>query len=341
MPIGREMPAKSARMSSPDEISVIVGPAMEEKPWLSVIIPCRNGQRWLTAALQSILDQREPGIEVVFVDASTDRGSLEIVESFSDQLNIRAFRRIDLSYRAGTNFGVAQASADHICILHVDDLWLPDRCAQLRQWLSAHPDAVMHLHPCYIINEAGKRLGTWRCPLPNGTPVPTRIFLERLLIQNFISTPTIAVRRDAYLTVGGLDELLWYTADWDFYLKIAMIGDIFYHADPLACYRVHKNSLTVLGSKDSADFRNQHRIIIDRHIEKLTPEAQREVLPVALASIEVNTALAAVLAGKFSQVATAFVAIVALSPRRIHQYFFCSRIVDRLIPRVRALVAGR
>jgi hypothetical protein len=223
----------------------------------------------------------------------------------------------------------------------VDDLWLPDRCAQLRQWLSAQPDAVMHLHPCHIINEAGKRLGIWRCPLPSDTPVPTRTYLERLLIQNFISTPTITVRRDAYLTVGGLDEGLWYTADWDFYLKIAMIGDIFYHSRPLACYRVHQNSLTVLGSKDSADFSNQHRIVVDRHIEKLTPDARREVLPVAVASIEVNTALAAVLAGKFWPIATAFAAIVTLGPRAIHQYFFCSRIVDRLVPRVRALVAGR
>jgi glycosyltransferase involved in cell wall biosynthesis len=74
---------------------------MEKKPWLSVIIPCRNGERWLAAALQSIVDQKEPGIEVVFVDASTDRGSLEIVESFSDRLTIRAFRRTDLSYRGG------------------------------------------------------------------------------------------------------------------------------------------------------------------------------------------------------------------------------------------------
>jgi glycosyltransferase involved in cell wall biosynthesis len=312
-----------------------------EKPWLSVITPCRNGQRWLAAALQSIVDQREPGIEVVFVDASSDRGSLEIVESFSDQLNIRAFHRTDLSYQAGTNFGVAQASADHICILHVDDLWLPDRCAQLRKWLSAQSDAVMHLHPCYIINEAGKRLGIWRCPLPNDTPVPTRTLFERLLIQNFISTPTITVRRDAYLTVGGLDDSLWFTADWDFYLKIAMIGDVFYHSDPLACYRVHKNSLTVLGSKDSADFRNQYRIVVDRHLEKLSPDSRKEVLRVAVASIEVNTALAAVLAGKFRQIATAFVAILTLGPRGIRQYFFCSRIVDQLIPRVRALVGGR
>jgi glycosyltransferase involved in cell wall biosynthesis len=321
--------------------STLAGSAIE-RPWLSVIIPCRNGQRWLAAALQSILDQREQGIEVLFVDASTDHASLEIVDTFSDRLNIRAFRRTDLSYRAGTNFGVEQASADHICILHVDDLWLPDRCIQLRKWLCARPDAVMHLHACYIIDEAGKRLGFWRCPFPSGdASVPTRTLFERLLVQNFISTPTITFRRDAYLKVGGLDESLWHTADWDFYLKISSVGDICYHSDPLACYRVHRNSLTVLGSRDSADYRNQFRIVVDRHAGKLPPESRGEVLRLSEASIDVNVALAEALAGRFSHMAKAFTSILMLGPRGIHQYFVYSRIRDRLIPRVRALVAGR
>jgi hypothetical protein len=200
----------------------------------------------------------------------------------------------------------------------------------------------MHLHSCYIIDEAGKRLGLWRCPLPgDDAPVPTRTFFERLLIQCFISTPTITIRRDAYLEVGGLDDSLWQTADWDFYLKIASIGDICYHPNPLACYRVHRNSLTVLAGKDSADYKNQHRIVVDRHIQKLAAESRKEVLRVSAASIEVNTALAAVLGGNFSLIAKAFVSILALGPRGIRQYFFCSRIVDRLTPRVRALVSGR
>jgi glycosyltransferase involved in cell wall biosynthesis len=313
------------------------------KSWLSVIVPSHNRSRWLALALQSIVDQKEQGIEVVIVDGSVDSTSLEIINNFNDDLNVRYFRRTDLqSWTAKTNFGVEQAESDSICILHDDDLWLPDRCAQLRKWIWAWPDAVMHLHSCYIIDEAGKRLGLWRCPLPSGdTPVPTRTLLERLLVQNFISIPTITIRRGAYLEVKGLDDSLWYTADWDFYIKIVSIGNIFYHSDPLACYRVHKNSLTVLGSKDSTDFRTQQRIIIDRHADKLPPEHRKKVLRIAEASIEVNVALAAVLAGRFSLMAKAIVTILALGPRGIRQYLFWSRIVDRLIPRLRALVVGR
>lgn len=66
-----------------------------EEAWLSVIVPSHNGQRWLSTALQSIADQREPGIEAIVVDSSTDDTSLAIVESFSTQVVIRSFRRPD------------------------------------------------------------------------------------------------------------------------------------------------------------------------------------------------------------------------------------------------------
>ena len=314
-----------------------------EKPWLSVIVPSHNGERWLGTALQSLADQKARDIEVVVIDGSASDASLQIVNSFSDKLNIRGQRCLDLrSWTAKTNFGVEQARADRICILHQDDLWLPNRFANLRNWLSTQPDSVMHLHPCYIIDESGRRLGLWRCPLPDGdSPVPPHILFERLLIQNFIGIPAPTIRRDAYLRVGGLDDRLWYTADWDLYLMIAAIGDIFYHSTPLACFRIHKDSLTVVGSKNSADFKNQQKIVVDRHIGKLRPDVKEAMRPLAAASIDVNTALAASIAGESLQIMKAFAAVMALGPRGIRRYLFYSRILERAFPRLRALVAGR
>jgi hypothetical protein len=243
---------------------------------------------------------------------------------------------------AKTNFGVEHAGGDRICMLHQDDLWLPNRCAELRKWLSSRPDGAMHFHPCYFIDEIGKRLGLWRCPLPPGdSPVPTQLLYERLLVQNFVGIPTPAIRREAYLAVGGLDESLWYTADWDLYLKLASIGNVYYHADPLACFRIHKNSLTVMGSRDTADFRNQHQIIIDRYLYRLLPDNRKKVLRIFNTSVEVNVALAMATAGRYVGMAKAIYSIMALGPRGVSQYFFCSRIVDRVVPRLRALVAGR
>src|ERR1700730_13826435 len=65
--------------------------------------------------------------------------------------------------------------------------------------------------PAILSTKLGGRLGLWRSPLPaDGSPVPAQLFYERLLVQNFIGIPTPAIRRDAYLMVGGLDNAVVY-----------------------------------------------------------------------------------------------------------------------------------
>jgi glycosyltransferase involved in cell wall biosynthesis len=312
-------------------------------PWLSVIMPCHNGERWLAAALQSIVEQRDTGIEVILVDSSATEISLQIAARFRDDFALRSYRRLDLlPWTAKTNFGVAEARAEWICILHQDDLWLPNRCAALRQWLALHSDAVMHVHPAYIIDERGKKLGIWRCPLPgDAAPVPREILAERLLVQNFIAIPAPVIWREAFLRVGGMDDALWYTADWDLYLKLSATGDVWYHEQPLACFRIHKNSLTVSGSRNLTDFRKQHEFVRDRHADRLNmsrPDAM--ILRLAAASIDINTALAAANAGRPGEMVKALRSLLLLGPWGIPRYLSYSRIVERVIPRLRARLRG-
>jgi glycosyltransferase involved in cell wall biosynthesis len=311
-------------------------------PWLSVVMPCRNGERWLAAALQSVVSQEEPGLEVVFVDGSDGDDCAQIAETFSDRLAIRLHRRPDLvSWTAKTNFAVAAAGADWISMLHSDDLWLPGRCAALRRWLERPSGTVMHLHPVHFIDETGAKVGTWRCPLPDGSAaVPGDLLRERLLVQNFIPIPGPTIRRDTFLAVGGMDDTLWYTADWDLYLKICLAGDVCYHREPLACFRIHKHSLTITGSRSIDDFRNQLEVVRDRYASAVTARSTKAILDLVAASIDVNTALAAANAGNPGQWRQALRSLLRLGPRGIGRYVYYSRIVDRLAPRLRARLTG-
>ncbi len=314
---------------------------MTEKPWLSAIVPSHNGERWLASTLDSVAAQHDPGIEVIIIDSSDTGESLEIVARFADRLTVRSYRRPDLtSWMGKTNCGVEMAAAEWVCMLHQDDIWMAGRAAEIRKWIARRPGAVMHLHPAHIIDNAGKRLGLWRCPLPSdGRPVPPELFLERLLVQNFIAIPTPTIRRDAYLKVAGLDEHLWYTADWDLYLKLLFAGDIYYHPVPLACFRVHGNSLTMSGSRGIDDFRRQMEIVRDRYIDQLT-SGRDETRRIASASIAVNVALAAAGNGHPGRLAGALASLLALGPRKLVRYFHHSRIIERAYPRLRARLAG-
>jgi Glycosyl transferase family 2 len=312
------------------------------EPWLSVIVLSHNRDRWLDAALQSLVDQNDAGFEVLAIDSSADDACWRIINAYNSKLSIRAERRVDLvSQGQKVNFGVTQAQADYICILHDDDLWAAGRCQELKKWISIFTKVVMHLHPSYIIDEWGRTLGIWRCPLSSDQPISPVSMLECLLVQNFIAAPAPTFRRDAFVSAGGMDNSLWFTPDWDLWIKIAATGETLYHPIPLTYYRIHNSSVTALGSRDVAEFQKQHEIVLERHLHRLDEPRRKRVLSLGQTSMTVNTALAAAAQGNYAYLGNALSALWGLGPGGIREYISTSRIVDRLVPRAQSLVAGK
>lgn len=315
---------------------------MAEAPFLSVVMPSFNGARWIAGALESVRAQGDPGLEVIVVDGDDSKDTEQVVAQFAD-LDIRYFRRPDLkTWQAKTNFAVAEASAPHIAMLHVDDLWLPGRAAAVREWIAGAPDAVCHLAPSQLIDLDGAKIGAWRCPFsPSAQPIERDRLIERLLVQNFISCPAPVVLRSTWLELGGMDESLWYTADWDFYLKLAAAGPVIYHPDALTAFRIHGSSLTVSGSRNAADFERQMQIVLDRHSGQLASPATGRVMTLARKSIAINTSLAVAATGSRAALWNALTQLLTLWPKQLLDYWHWSRFGDRVIPRVRLRLAGR
>jgi hypothetical protein len=166
----------------------------------------------------------------------------------------------------------------------------------VRRQIAGAPSAGLILHACRFAGSDLRAVGTWRCPLPPRRPVRPAATVERLLVQNFIGIPGAVFRRDLALDCGALDESLWYTADWDFWLKLAASADTVYLPRPLAMFRLHPGSQTATRSRSLDEFRRQMRTVHERHLSRWSaPDAatRASVERTALAVIEVNVALAA------------------------------------------------
>lgn len=310
-------------------------------PFLTVVMPVHCGERWIEPTLQSLAAEAAEDVEVIVIDGSPNQGTADIVKRHARSLSLDLVPRPDLdNWRSKTNFGVERARAAHVCMLHQDDLWLPGRLAAIRGWIESDPVAALHLAPTLIIDKDGRALGIWRCPLPTGAPAASDLVLERLLVQNFIAAPTPVFRRDAWLACGGLDLDLWYTADWDLWLKLASRGPVHYHDAVTAAFRIHGNSLTMTGSRDPANFEAQMRLVLERHIGRLRPARSVPVGRAARASIKINVALAGVSAGGLGGVARAAGHLLALGPRGLYRYLRDSRLLERVAPRLRARMSG-
>lgn len=308
---------------------------MNKQPWLSVIIPTYNGSKYLAAALDSVVMQQESDLECVIIDDGSTDNTLEIIQDYQDSLNIKLITKARQgNWVTNTNHALEVATGTYACFLHQDDLWLEGRLKQIKMAIAAYPQASLYLHDSVFIDEQAKPLGIWRCPM-SAKRQAIRIdeMQEKLLIQNFIAIPAPVFNRTAALASGGLNDQLWYTADWDFWLKLATAGDTCYIPRPLAAFRVHGDSQTIRRSSSVAEFRQQMRQVIDQH---LPPQANREVTKVAFFSSEVNTTLAALVHGKSPNLLKLAAEFISLGPTGWRRYWQDSRISERVSARLKA-----
>lgn len=309
-------------------------------PWLSVVMPAYRGEEWIARALASIAAEADQGIELLVIDGSPTPATREIAESFSKRVRLNVIARVDLvNWQSKVNLGVEMAASTHVCLLCVDDVWLPGRAAAIRSWIEEAPHTVLHLAPSFIIDRRGHKLGVWHCPLPCVTDLSFDTVAERLLVQNFIASPAPVFRRDAWLACGGLDESLWYTADWDMWLKLAAAGQTLYHAENTCGFRIHAGSLTVTRGRDSAELEHQMRSVLDRHLPRLRSR-NAEVARAARASIAINVALASASSGNFRGLGKALSNVTRLGPAGTLRLLRDSRLLERVRPRVLARLRG-
>lgn len=103
----------------------------------TVIIPVHNGERYLAAAIRSVLAQTHPPAEILVVDDGSTDASASIARAFDPP--VRVLTQANLGPAAARNLGVAHATGDLLAFLDADDLWLPDKLARQIQVLQDEP----------------------------------------------------------------------------------------------------------------------------------------------------------------------------------------------------------
>ncbi len=283
--------------------------------------------------------QQDDKIECIVIDDDSTDATVSIIEEYQNKLPIKLIKRKQGNWVANTNYGLLIARGTYACFLHQDDLWQPGRLVAMQKAIARYPQASLYLHPTLFINPNGDRLGIWNCPFgKNSVVIYPNKSVEKLLVQNFIAIPAPIFKRQLALDLGGLDEALWYTADWDFWLKLAASGDTVYYPEALAAFRVHADSQTIRRSSSVEDFSQQMRSVFEQHLTTWETDVNRKlkIRQVALFSCEVNTALAAILHGEKTNLWKLGRDFVSLTPTGWYRYFRDSRIVERVSARLKA-----
>jgi glycosyltransferase involved in cell wall biosynthesis len=219
------------------------------RPLVSIGIPTYNSERFLRETLESIAAQTWPDCEVIISDnASTDE-TLAIVEPFVSR---HGWRLLTSDSNRGP-FGnwnrlIESATGDYLAIYHADDLYDPEIVAESVRLLESSPAVGLVGTLATVIDDTGRE--RYPVMLPEGVgPTGSMDFtgLFRAVLGNggdriILVTPSIMVRRQLYLDLGGFDAAGTYgsAGDYEMWLRIAARHPVSVIPRPLVRYRIHE-----------------------------------------------------------------------------------------------------
>ena len=310
-------------------------------PWLSVLVPTYNGEPYLRSALDSVCEQGDRDVEVLVVDDGSTDGTTSVLREYDDRLDLTVVHgeRVG-SWVAGTNHALGMARAEWSTVLHQDDVWLTGRLHEVHRAVA--PRLSLVVHDALFIDDEGRRVGAWRAPIPAGRS-EGRALARRLAVQNFLAVPAVTFRTRAARESGGFDESLWYTADWDMWLRLTRHGDVHRIPEALCGYRVHADALTATRTSDADEMRRQLLAPVEAHLSEVDDDVERRRQQrLATWSAEVNVSLAQAFHGRSPRWREVGRAARALRPADWREYVVASRLRERVSSRARlAIGSGR
>jgi glycosyltransferase involved in cell wall biosynthesis len=213
---------------------------------IDVIVPVRNGEKYIAEALGSVLAQIYLPEKIIVVnDGSTDATESVVLEVKSRSLiPVIYLKNLGSGRCSARNCGLRSVTSEYVAFLDADDVWLPDKLAEQVRVFENSPFRKLGVVYCdyAVIDEHGNKAAAAHVIHP-GRETRGDVFLK-LLGGNLISGSCSAalVKRECFTAAGYFDESLNAAEDWDMWLRIAKIFQFDYSDKTLVKLRIHPDN---------------------------------------------------------------------------------------------------
>jgi len=209
---------------------------------VSVIIPTYNRADLIGQAIESVLEQTYPQVEIIVADDGSTDGTAAVVGAYDDRV-----RYLALPHRgqpaATRNAGIRASTGDLLAFLDSDDLFLPNKLAVQAAALAREPAAgLAYSNGVYFRTTPAEPVG-W---VLDGLPTPSGDVFGALLVGNFLAPPVVLVRRAALDATGLFAESPNFFAveDFDLWLRLAAHTPFVYAPGDVAAIRRHAGGIS-------------------------------------------------------------------------------------------------
>ncbi|HVP21610.1 MAG TPA: glycosyltransferase family 2 protein [Anaerolineaceae bacterium] len=206
-------------------------------PKVSIITPSYNQGRFIDASIWSVLTQDYPNIEYIIVDGDSKDETVEIIKKYQDRLAWWVSEK-DKGHADALNKGFSHATGEILAWLNSDDIYFPGAVSEAVGFLLAHPEVGMVYGDANLIDDTGQTIGKFS----------SRQTDYKRMLEGSVHIPqaTTFFRADLWRQVSPLDLSLFYSFDYDLWVRMAKLKEIRYVPRMWAHFRIHDKGKTVL-----------------------------------------------------------------------------------------------
>ncbi len=214
----------------PDQAAL---PGQTAAPTISVVVPAYNEERYIAEALDAVLAQTRPPLEVIVVDDGSTDGTVEVVGRYRER--VRLIQQENRGCPGAFDTGFREAKGEFVALCPADDVWEPQKLEWQQDVLDAH-------RPRWTWSSARPAGSGWRRATtfvpsgPGSSSAPGS--RRRCTARNLIADPSAVVRRSLYLDLGGYEPLVG--EDYEFWMR-ALAADAVFYFDPRLVVRLREH----------------------------------------------------------------------------------------------------
>lgn len=227
----------------------------DSSPLISIVMPAYNAEKYIKAAVDSVLNQSFSDFELIVADDGSTDDTGAIIKGYNDP-RIKYLYQKNAGASKARNLGIINSRGKYVAFLDADDVWMPFKLMKQVYKFAQNP-------------ELGLVYGWVRSIYPDGRlkyvsrPNKEGWVYKDLLLNNFQHNGSIQmVKKECFETVGLFDETLPHCQDYDLWVRIAKKYQFGVINDILVEYRVLPNSL----SKQHKKLQKNHFAIIEREL---------------------------------------------------------------------------
>lgn len=226
----------------------------KRQPLVSAVLPTYNRAWTLKDAIDSVLNQDYPNIELIVIDDGSTDNTQELLCSYKNQITVLMQENKGVS--AARNAGIKKSNGSFIALLDSDDAWDKRKISCQIEFFHQNPGALIcQTEEIWIRN--GKRVNP-----KTKHKKPAGMIFEPSLHLCLVSPSAVMMKRQLFDLKGYFNETFTVCEDYDLWLRVSSTLPVFLIDKPYTIKRGgHKDQLSSFHSQDKFRIRSLSTLI--------------------------------------------------------------------------------